>query len=462
MTLLTFLILSPISSADEKTGPPPARNIILMISDGAGFNAFDACSYYQYGRLGKQAYDRFPVRLACTTFMLKSNGTPLGYEPVSMWQNFDYAMSDSTDSAAAATALNSGEKTKNGRINTDINGLWLTTIAEIVSKRGLSTGTVSSVEISHATPACVWAHNISRSNYADIANEMIYASGLDLIMGAGHPEFNNNGNPVTPGTLTYKYVGGKTTWDELGNGTTGQGWTLIQEKYDFEAIAAGTPPIPDRLIGIAQVHQTLQYERNGSTMGNLNENVPTLETMTLAALNLLSENTAGFYLMVEGGAVDWANHDNNIERMIEEQIDFNRSVETVVDWVQKNSSWGETLLIVTSDHETGMLWGPGTYIDVNGNEEWDSGVDIFVDWMHVQNKGKGNIPGVQYASDGHSNTLVPLFAKGRGANRLKWMADGYDLYAKSFWDFNGTYVDNTDVFYAFTTPYISSRLFVSD
>ena len=86
--------------------------------------------------------------------------------------------------------------------------------------------------------------------------------------------------------------------------------------------------------------------------------MPTLTEMSLAALNVLDNDPDGLYLMIEGGAVDWAAHANQSGRMIEEAIEFERAVEAVLDWVQTNSNWGETLLIVTGDHETGYLTGP--------------------------------------------------------------------------------------------------------
>lgn len=426
-----------------------ARNIILMISDGAGFNSYEAASYYQYGQLGMQVYDTFPVHYGCTTYMLNSGGVPQGYDPDLMWSDFNYAKGNNnytifTDSAAAATALNTGVKTTNGRINTDMDGLYLYTFAEYADVFGMSTGAVTSVELSHATPACVWAHNISRNNYSAIANEMVYSSGLDVVLGAGHPDYGPNGEP---GSYGYTYVGGVTTWNELITGTTGQGWSFIETKADFEAIAADPNLAPDRLFGVPQVHTTLQYDRSGSGMGNFNTTVPNLVTMAQAALNTLSKNPNGFYLMIEGGAPDWANHGNNVGRMIEEMMDFNHSVEAVVDWVNANSNWDETLLIITSDHETGMLWGEGTYIDTDGDSFFDNGLDQFVDFQHVGNNGAGNLPSVQYGSGGHTNTLTPMFAIGAGSDYFANLVDGVDSIAGQFWGFNNNeYVDNTDIF----------------
>lgn len=445
-----FLLFLAVAAPAETPGAP--RNIILMITDGAGFNAFHACSYYQHGQLGHQVYDGFPVRLACTTYMLNEDGIPQGYDPKEMWSDFNYVKGDNdytcfTGSAAAATALNTGVKTTMGRVNTDLNDHRLMTLAEVMAEEGKSVGVVTSVPVSHATPACVWAHNESRFNYKEIAREMIYGSGLTVIMGAGHPWFDNDGHTVPPGILPYKFVGGKRTWQAICRGTTGEGWTFIQHRGQFEVLAANPAVLPDRVIGIAQVHSTLQYKRDGTAMGMFNMNVPTLETMTRAAINVVSRNPEGFFLMVEGGAVDWANHDHNVGRMIEELIDFNRSIEAVVEWIEENGGWSESLLIITADHETGMMWGPGTYIDSNGNGNYDDGVDTFVDWQPVENRGRGILPAVQYGSRSHTNTLVPLFANGAGAHRFRFLLDGFDMGAGLYWGIKGFYADNTDLFH---------------
>ncbi len=126
--------------------------------------------------------------------------------------------------------------------------------------------------------------------------------------------------------------------------------------------------------------------------------------------------------MVEGGAVDWASHLNESGRMIEEAIDFERSVEAVVAWVNENSNWGETLLIVTSDHETGYLTGPGS------NPTWEP----------IVNNGAGNLPGMEWHSGDHTNSLVVLSAKGDAARMFSRYADGHDPV-------RGRYLDNTEV-----------------
>ena len=137
----------------------------------------------------------------------------------------------------------------------------------------------------------------------------------------------------------------------------------------------------------------------------MNANVPDLATMTKGALNVLDANRKGFFLMVEGGAVDWAGHANQPGRTIEEQVDFNEAVAAVCRWVRRNSNWDETLVIVTGDHETGYLWGPGSGADATGKGTW----------VPLVNNGEDAVPGMQFNSGDHTNSLIPFFAKGEGA-----------------------------------------------
>lgn len=408
-------------------GHARAKNIILLVSDGAGFNCFDATSYYQHGELGRQVYDGWPVRLACTTYMLGRDGEPGGYDPAAFWSDFDRSLhgSHATDSAAAATALYTGRKTYGGAIAVDIDRRGLTTIAERADHNGMRAGAVTSVQFSHATPAALAAHNHSRGNYAAIAHEMIYGRTLDVVMGCGHPEYDHDGRSVDEADHGYKYVGGRAAWEDLKAGTTGKGWTLIDSKADFEAIAVDPSQAPDRLFGVARCRKTLQEGREGDGMGEPNTNVPDLPTMTMAAIHTLSRDGDGFFLMVEGGAVDWANHHVRLGRMVEEQVDFNRAVEAVAGWVERHSSWDETLVIVTSDHECGGLWGP----EADGEEPF----------QRVVNRGKGKLPGAKHFYGSHTNALVPLYARGPGAGRFVGLVRGID----PVW---GAYVDNTDIY----------------
>jgi alkaline phosphatase len=427
-SIIVALVLSPKHSSVSIASPIP-KNIIIMIGDGMGYNQSLVGSYYRFGKAGGQVYNDFPFRFADTTYSIEG----WGYDPVLAWSDFNYVKTNYTDSAAAATAMATGIKTYNAGIGVDNNGHPVGNVFEAAEAIGKSTGVVTTVEFSHATPAGFVAHNISRDNYEQIANEMIYASNTDVIMGTGNPWFNNNGQPKVNPNI-YKYVGGQTTWDALVAGTISpdvdsdgmpEPATLIQSRSEFQSLMTGSTP--ERVIGVAQVFSSLQQARSGDTMADpyivpLNTNVPTLAEMSLAAINVLDNNPNGFALMVEGGAIDWAAHLNQPGRMIEEQVDFDQAVEAVVNWVETNSDWVESLLIVTGDHETGYLWGPGS------NPAWQP----------LVNNGTGVLPGMQFNSTNHTNSLIAIYAKGEGVHWLESMTTGVD-------PIRGEYVDNTSI-----------------
>ncbi len=421
LAALSLILWAGLASAEMPT------NVILMISDGMGYNTVKATGFWTHAT---PVYETFPVKYGVSTFSASNPNVP-AYDPSLAWSDFNYVKTGATDSASAATAMATGVKNYDGQINWSVSGAPLTNIVQIAGGLGKATGVVTTVEWSHATPAGMVAHNVNRDNYAAIANEMLN-SKLNVIMGAGNPGFNDNGQAAAKST---QYVGGDTSWSQLTSGAHPAGWTLIQEKSEFEALAANPTP-PTKVVGTVQAYTTTQQARGNATVKGadpanpsgvkFNPNVPSLATMTQGALNVLKQNANGFFLMVEGGAVDWASHAPQLDRMIEEQMDFDAAVRAVVAWVNANSNWDKTLLIVTSDHETGYLWGP------------TAGV-----FNNLVDKGAGTLPGAYYNSGGHTNSLVPLYAIGAGANLFAGYADQCDN--DPIWG-RGLYVDNTEIF----------------
>ena len=432
--------ISPTPTDATPTNPPAAavKNVIIMISDGWGYNQILSTDYFSAGRSGVQNYEAFPIRLAMSTYSL-GQLTPaddqLGiYDPATIWSDFDRMKLYAADSATAGTAMSTGMKTYDAAIGVDPQLQNLEHIGQVFEDQGKMTGVVTSVELSHATPASFVAHNADRSNYRQIANEMIRDSATDVIIGTGNPLYDDNGIARTAAndSAYYDYVGGQETWDALtagtlGNDANGDGkteyWDLIQTKAEFEDLQTG--PTPDRLIGVPQVFSTLRQARSGdATAGayivDFNRNLPNLALMSKVALNVLDNDKDGFFLMIEGGAVDWAAHANQSGRLIEEQADFNAAVAAVCEWVNENSSWNDTLLIVTGDHETGYLTGSAGVYD------------------QVVNNGKGMMPTMAWNSIGHTNQLVPFYAKGAGADIFDERADLTDPV-------RGRYLDNTDI-----------------
>ncbi|AWW33603.1 alkaline phosphatase [Mannheimia varigena] len=466
IAVFCFMASANAQQAVENTqNSAKAKNVILLISDGAGMQTWNAASYYRHGTLGKEVYDKFEVKLFASTHSLNTSkqatktadGT-IKFDSAKLWGNhkssnifkgglgnydgyfdgYEYARTDATDSAAAATALASGYKTYNNAINWSNDDERLKHIGEYIVESGRSLGVVSSVQWSHATPAGFLAHNPSRNNYAEIGKEIVDSGLATVVMGAGHPYFDENGKSIEPkDDKAFHFVGGKETWEKLISGQTD--YHFIEKKEDFIALAEKRLDLgsKSKVLGTTQTASTLQFSRKGQSSGNLLDNQPDLPTMTKGALNLVSQNPNGFFLMVEGGAVDWAAHANNLPRIIEEQIDFNLAVEAVVEWVEKNSSWEETLVIVTTDHGNGLLAGPDS--DMNP-------------YSPIINQGAGALPLVRWHTDNHTRELVPVYAKGVGADFFHSVARKEPNLGRVYKaeENSRKYIDNTQIFDAAT------------
>lgn len=468
-----------------------AKNVFMMIADGASFGTWDMTDLYLYGRRTASPYFGPDFRkYLMTTYPLNTSATPTGghtpevsYDPAKAWDTtpmggssggypnyfkaYNYLRQNYTDSAAAGTALATGKKTYNNAINWDNDPAGTgkplgPTIPELAKQAGMAVGTISSVQWSHATPATFSnAHNISRNNYLQIANNMLSGDVMDVIMGAGHPQYDDNGvrqiahyNDPAITDSRARYVGGRATWIALNEGTHPGGWKLIQTKPEFEKLASGTSPLLSdpanlRLVGTAEVATTLQQSRSGFSPTDkvdedpFNKNVPTLLTMTKGAVNALyakslATGNKGFFIQIEGGAVDWAAHGNQTARAIEEHRDFNQTVDWVISWIEAHGGWSENLLIITTDHGNSMPMGRNS----------DTVPFDRITLADVQ-----GVPQVKWHYNSHTNELVPLFVRGVGAEMFDALVKGIDPYFASFygdWEqagFDGRYIDNTDVFY---------------
>jgi alkaline phosphatase len=455
--VLGFIVASVFScnSSSDYEGVnaeiPKPKNIIYFIGDGMSYNQILSANYYEHGAAGVQMYEQDDwMKLSSATYpavkRLSDTDTVFGagYNPRLAWEDASYLPRDATGSAEAATAMSTGIKTYSRSIGMGIYSDTLKHISTSAKALGKSIGVVTSVQVSHATPSGFIAHNEDRGNYSEIIRYTLFNTKIDLVMGAGNPDFNNNGMPEEGND---RFVGGRELWEQLkaNDGRTsftidgetwtvkdasGDGqpdpWTLVQDRQEFIALSAGETPA--RVLGIPKVNTTLNYGRDNNDLQNpfekpLNATVPTLVELTRASLNILGNNSNGFFVMIEGGAIDWAGHDNHMGRMIEEQIDFNNAIMAAISWVETHSSWNETLIIVTSDHETGYLTGPDHPELVNAP---------------VKNQGKGNLPEHKWNSGGHTNQLVPFYAKGKGAELFELFADETDPV-------RGPFIQNSEI-----------------
>jgi alkaline phosphatase len=236
--------------------------------------------------------------------------------------------------------------------------------------------------------------------------------------------------------------------------------------FTFVERMAGQPDGGARLLAAAGDPSVLRLAALfGGAEGNLGwrladgsgqepEN-PTLAEMTSAALQVLVRHPGGFVLLVEGGAVDWAGHANQMDRMLGELLAFDEAVQVVVDWVDdpaNGSSWADTLLLITGDHETGYLTAsPGAFPDqllgevsqvTLALEKIVSGGLRRASWEDLNDDGvidSGEPVYWAWNSGGHTNSLIPLYARGAGAVLLGGWIAGVDPV-------RGPYLDNTAVF----------------
>ncbi|WP_035480473.1 alkaline phosphatase [Aliagarivorans marinus] len=455
-----------------------AKNVILMVTDGASDGAWDIAAYWQHGQLANsvEPYSLIDTRYAMTTFPLNTRSNPeelcdagedgvreVSYDKSKVWddtpvadpdsrrpfEGYEYINKGATDSAAAGTALSAGIKTYNNALGVDYCGRPRQLITEIAKAQGLSTGVVSSVQFTHATPASFAAHNTSRNATLEISEYMLKEGLVDLIMGTGHPAYNGDGIERNPDNYEFRHVS-EQNWQALHEGelvAKGQeeAWAFMDSKADFEALADGAADyrfMQAPLFALAQNDNTLQQGRSCQEGQDyytafdcdMIDNVPSLTTMTEGALNYLSQNPNGFFVMIEGGAVDWAAHANHTARIIEEQIDFDDSVAAVIKWVEENSSWDETMLIVTTDHGNSYVLG----------EASDQ-----VAYAAVESAGIEKMPEVKYYSGSHTNELVRVYVKGVGEDMFAQHFDGKDeKYAEMYQNegATGDYFDNTNIF----------------
>jgi len=285
-----------------------------------------------------------------------------------------------TDSASSAASMTAGIKTYNDAINVDPSGGLVETVGQLAQEEGYLVGVVTSVPISHATPACAYAHNVTRDDYQDLTRDLLGLksishpnrplAGVDVLIGAGYGENRdkdaNQGENFVPGNA-YLTADDQSAIDVKNGGpylvvTRAAG---VNGRQSLLAGAEQSVADGKRFFGFFGVKKGhLPYatadgkydppigrsnKAESYTEADLTEN-PTLTDMTRAALTSLNRDNKPFWLMVESGDVDWANHDNNIDNSIGAVHSGDAAIKEITDWVEKNSNWQESILIVTADH----------------------------------------------------------------------------------------------------------------
>ena len=340
------------STGAQGTGDPEEadrpRNVILMIGDGMGLSQVSAPYYY-----GDEdpAFNRFRhIGLARTSS---------GSDPV-------------TQSPAAATALSTGYKTYNMAVGVDMDTIPRENIVELVSKQGYLTGIIATSSITDATPAGFYAHQPDRYLQHEIAMDLV-KSEVDFFAGGGIKYFLD-----TTGTDHFKANGIEVNFAKLKKIKK----PLAGNRYGF---LLGAERMPAMLEG------RKDFLKNASTI----------------AIDYLSTGEHGFFLMIEGSQIDWAGHGNQVEYMLTEVNDFEQVIDAVLDYAEKD---GETLVIVTADHETG-----GFTLGAAGENGYDADYSIIEP---------------TFATTNHSAALVPVFAFGPGAESFAGIYENTEIFHK--------------------------------
>lgn len=272
-----------------------------------------------------------------------------------------------TDSAAGATAFATGEKTYNGAVGVDKDKKSLTTILEIAERNGLATGLVATCAITDATPASFIAHQPARAMAEEIAADFL-KTDIDVFIGGARKNFAQRKD-------------GRNLIEEL----KAKDYQIAHSIEEVGKVTSG------KLAGfLADANPVKISEGRGDQ----------LLISTQTALSILKQNKKGFFLMVEGSQIDWGGHANDTQYIVNEMLDFDKAIGAAFDFADKD---GNTLVIITADHETGGF-------SINGLKD-------------------GQIEG-KFTTGGHTGVMIPVFAYGKGADLFSGIYFNNDIFHK--------------------------------
>ncbi len=330
-----FLTFSLYGLAKTKA----VTNIIFMVPDGLAISNVTAARVYAFGT-NKQ-------RLYLETL------DQIGY------QSTHSLNSMVTDSAAAASAWACGEKFNNGEISFHPKTRTSPrTILELAREMGKKSGLVATSSITHATPAAFGAHVGNRNCENEIARQYIVKNGIDILLGGGKGIFQSSEMGADPCGTYGDFI-------ELAKE---RDYTIVNTREEMFRSHKTAKKLLGlfRHVSLTPAHRRAQIKKS--------QEEPRLAEMTGVALQFLETHQKGFFLLVEGSQIDWANHANNLEYQISETLEFDQAVKVVLDWVnQKRNRKKGTLIVIVSDHGCGGFaikgpWGktliqPGQYVE---------------------------------------------------------------------------------------------------
>lgn len=337
--ILSFLLVTSSLFAQDKP-----KNVIMLIGDGMGLSQISTAFYYKNG---PSNFEQFK-----SIGFIKTSSTS----------------SKVTDSAAGATAFASGKKTYNGAVGVDADTLSIPTIIEELEAKNYKTGLISLSTITHATPACYYAHVKSRNMHEEIA-EQLANSEVDFFAGAGLKFFTDRSDK-------------KNLFEDMK-----------LKGFEMDSVSLSTSVDINKKYGFLLEEEEMPAKH--ISRGDFHPKA------TQLALDYLSQSKDGFFLMSEGSFIDWAGHQNNAEMLVAEQLDFDDVLAVVLDFAKKDKN---TLVVVTADHETGG-------VALTGGETPDK-------------------LSLKFNTKHHTAALIPIFAYGPGSENFQGIYENNDVYHK--------------------------------
>ena len=384
-SFITILLLLPLLiSAQQK-----AKYVFYFIGDGMGFNHVSLTEYW----------------LGHTQGVFDSRPLSFSQFPVLGWAVTHSESNLITDSAAAGTALSTGNKTKNGMLATGPDSTALTSISYKIHDAGYKVGISSTVGINHATPAAFYGHNVNRGNYYEIASE-IPASEFEFFAGGGAIESTGDDEDKV------------SVYEAIENG----GYVIAEGMDDFAAKKDGAEKMM-LLQKDGRLRTELPYAID------MKEDDMTQADLVRASIDFLyDENGEGFFVMSEGGRIDWASHGNDTKAVILETLSLSDAVAEAVRFYNEHPD--ETLIVVTADHETGGLtlsWEKGYNLYLDKLEEISCSKDMVSEEERERMNEISHEARIGWTTGDHSAANVPVFAIGAGSGLFSGRMDNTDI-----------------------------------
>lgn len=388
LTIITVLVPLLLCAQQEQK----AKYVFYFIGDGMGFNHVSITEYWLGYTEGK--FDSSP--LSFTRF------------PILGWAVTHSASNLITDSAAAGTALSTGNKTDNGMLGVAPDSSETESISYRIHDAGYKVGISSTVGINHATPGAFYGHNTSRSNYYEIASELP-ETGFEFFAGGGIIESTGDDEDLP------------SVYDAI----EASGYIIAEGMEQFNTRKS-------------EAKKMMLLQENGRNRTELpyaidrKDGDMTQADLVKASIDFLYEdNCPGFFIMSEGGRIDWASHANDTKTMILETLSLSDAVAEAVKFYNEHPD--ETLIVVTADHETGgltMSWKKGYNVYFDRIEGISRSKDFADDDEREEMDELSHEAHIGWTTSDHSGANVPVFAIGAGSELFSGRMDNTEIPVK--------------------------------